>query len=328
MSLGIALYHFAGHRIFSGLSNQLLIPVFSLIRHQGKVSAFFVISVFALGYSVGRRKITGRYLISFLKRRLIRLSIPYWFTIGFVVITTWLATFFINDYDNRLPGFGSIIAHLLYVYPLFHYQPILEVFWTLVHTVQFYFAFILFLFVMQKIWPSEDLNNLGAFLFFSLTGILSTIFFKDTSAALCFKTWHMFCLGLLAYWLHKKWISWWVAISLIFCVALTVFLRYDPHKLFAILTTLLLVLASHLGKLSSWLKNSTIQFLGRISYSLFLIHGTIGWRVLSVGDRLTGHNTFSAIIWLIVATACSILCAYYMYIFIEKPSVLLSKRYA
>jgi peptidoglycan/LPS O-acetylase OafA/YrhL len=91
----------------------------------------------------------------------------------------------------------------------------------------------------------------------------------------------------LAFWLHKKWISWWVAISLIFCVALTVLLRYDPHKLFAILTTLLLLLASHLDKLSSWLKNSIIQFLGRISYSLFLIHGTVGWRILSVGDRLT-----------------------------------------
>jgi peptidoglycan/LPS O-acetylase OafA/YrhL len=137
VSLGIALYHFAGHRIFSELPNEFLTPLFSLLRHQGKVSAFFVISGFALGYSVGRRKITGRYLISFLKRRLIRLSIPYWFTIGFVLITTWLAAYFIKDYDNRMPALGSIITHVLYVYPLFRYQPILEVFWTLVHTVQF-----------------------------------------------------------------------------------------------------------------------------------------------------------------------------------------------
>ncbi len=69
-----------------------------------------------------------------------------------------------------------------------------------------------------------------------------------------------------------------------------------------------------------------MQFLGRISYSLYLIHGVVGYRTLSVGERLTGDGPAAAMGWLVVALAASLLTAWIMYQAVETPSSSLARR--
>jgi peptidoglycan/LPS O-acetylase OafA/YrhL len=88
----------------------------------------------------------------------------------------------------------------------------------------------------------------------------------------------------------------------------------------------LIYLVGRRGHLHDWLTTRWLQYLGRISYSLFLIHYPVSWLVLCLGCRLTGDHEISAVIWLAVALMASIVAADWMYEWIEMPSLRLTRR--
>jgi peptidoglycan/LPS O-acetylase OafA/YrhL len=284
-----------------------------------------VISGFVIAQSIATDRISLKYAATFLARRLLRLSPPYWATVVFVVVTTYVARQLLADYGNEMPSLGSVIAHLAYLYPFFGYEPILDIFWTLVHTVQFYFLFTLLFAILQKCWGCEQPSPAGALLLFVLPGVVSAVGVPGASG-LCVNTWYMFCLGVFAYWWHRRWVPTWLCVFFLACVALSLIGDGGSHKLTALVSAMLIMLASRLGTLGVWLGGRLLQFFGRISYSLFLIHGTIGWRVLSIGDRLTGPEQWFAAGWLCLAVGSSVVAAYLLYRCVELPSVRLSRR--
>jgi len=81
-----------------------------------------------------------------------------------------------------------------------------------------------------------------------------------------------------------------------------------------------------LGHLGDWLSARWLQYLGRISYSLFLIHYAVGWIVVVLGHWFTGDRAVVAVFWLFAALAASIGAAHLMYKFVEVPSVRLARR--
>ena len=89
----------------------------------------------------------------------------------------------------------------------------------------------------------------------------------------------------------------------------------------ALISGLTIYAAGRRGHLHDWLSARWLQFLGRISYSLFLIHYPVSWIVLSAGSRLTGNSAAAAVAWLAVALAASIGAAYLLYVWVEQPSL-------
>jgi peptidoglycan/LPS O-acetylase OafA/YrhL len=64
--------------------------------------------------------------------------------------------------------------------------------------------------------------------------------------------------------------------------------------------------------------NRLLAFLGRISYSLYLVHVPIGGRIINLGERM--HGGFPVkVAFLVAATAVSLTAAYAMYRFVELP---------
>lgn len=180
----------------------------------------------------------------------------------FVVVTTYFGRRLLADYRNEIPSLGSVVTHLLYLYPFFGYEPILAIFWTLVHTVQFYFLFALLFAVMQKCWGCEQPSPLGALLLVVLPGVVSAIG-MPVASGLCVNTWYMFCLGVFAYWWHRRWVSTWLCGFFLSCVAVSLICDVGSHKLTTVLSTMVIMLASRLGTLGSWLGGRLLQFVGR-----------------------------------------------------------------
>ncbi len=79
----------------------------------------------------------------------------------------------------------------------------------------------------------------------------------------------------------------------------------------------------HLG---DWLSAGWLQYLGRISYSLFLIHYPASWCVVSFGRYWSGDDPTAAVLWLVAALAASIGAAHLLYVCVEAPSVRFVKR--
>lgn len=83
------------------------------------------------------------------------------------------------------------------------------------------------------------------------------------------------------------------------------------------------------GRLGSWLNVGVLQYLGRISYSLYLIHFPVSHVVTTFGAQVTGQSPSPAVatMWLVLALAASLAAAHLLYLFVEAPSVRFAARF-
>jgi peptidoglycan/LPS O-acetylase OafA/YrhL len=83
------------------------------------------------------------------------------------------------------------------------------------------------------------------------------------------------------------------------------------------------------GRLATSLNFGILQYLGRTSYSLYLIHFPMSHVVTTLGTQLSGTSPSPAVatLWLVLALAASLAAAHVLYIFIEAPSVRLAARF-
>ncbi len=72
-----------------------------------------------------------------------------------------------------------------------------------------------------------------------------------------------------------------------------------------------------------WLSAQPWQFLGRISYSLYLFHPVVGWSAMSLALRYLPDE-----LALLAGIAVSIVSAYIAYLTVERPSINLSRKIA
>jgi peptidoglycan/LPS O-acetylase OafA/YrhL len=88
-------------------------------------------------------------------------------------------------------------------------------------------------------------------------------------------------------------------------------------------------IAGRLGRLGTWLNFGIVQYLGRISYSLYLIHFPMSHVVTTLGTQVTGTSPSPAVatLWLVLALAASLAAAHILYIFVEAPSVRFAARF-
>ena len=87
--------------------------------------------------------------------------------------------------------------------------------------------------------------------------------------------------------------------------------------------------AGRLGRLGTWLNWRVLQYLGRISYSLYLIHFPMSHVVTTLGAWILGDDPSpaAATVWLVLALAFSLMAAHTLYTFVEAPSVRWAARF-
>ena len=92
--------------------------------------------------------------------------------------------------------------------------------------------------------------------------------------------------------------------------------------------TMLVYIASASNKLTRWLNSPSLLFLGSISYGLYLLHPSIGWRLIALEKKIYGDdmNLLIASLAFLSGILISILAAWVMHILIEKPSMNFSHR--
>ena len=95
------------------------------------------------------------------------------------------------------------------------------------------------------------------------------------------------------------------------------------NGLSALVVAWLLVAAAKWEKMSVWLSGRATQFLGRISYSLYLIHPVIGWRFIKLLHEMHGADFTPIQAWLALGAGVgiSVLSAWMMYKVVEAPSL-------
>jgi peptidoglycan/LPS O-acetylase OafA/YrhL len=290
------------------------------LTHRGYlgVAIFFVLSGFVITSMLSPRRMSLRFLGQFALRRMVRLAIPCWVNIVRVLVMMRLAAGF--GAAHQSVSLAQVAAHLFYLQDLLGYRPISSVYCTLCFEIQFYLTLALLLWAAQKA-NARRRYFLVAFLLLLGLSVLASMNLIPTPRGFMFSYWWAFALGGLCYWTlaeQAPLVYLVVAASLVLCSSLAV---HGDWRLTALITTTLIFLAWRRQAMGRWLADPVSQFLGRISYSLYLCHPLFGWSAQSLALRYV--NQWGA---LAVGIVVSLLSSWLTYRYIERPSVSLSHR--
>ncbi|MGE5195108.1 MAG: acyltransferase family protein [Deltaproteobacteria bacterium] len=332
------------------------------------VQVFFVISGFVIAYSVRNARVTPGYLGNYALRRSIRLDPPYWTTILFVLLLHAILYLHLGfdsplDVPSRLEpalSWQLLAAHVLYLQNILRYDNLSAGFWTLCIEVQFYLLYVAGQGIAQR-FPYRgrrvpaDASPIGLLAVFAPLALASLFIWNNGFPPGENPWWNwfvagpsgdmwitrffcMFFLGASAWWALDGRIP--AAIFGIYAAALAgrIVWQGQTHGWGGDLTIGLCAalaagvstyLAGRLGRLGTWLNFGFLQYLGQISYSLYLIHFPMSHVVTTLGTQVSGTSPSPAVatLWLGLALAASLVAAHVLYIFVEAPSVRFAARF-
>lgn len=325
-------------------------PLRALVAGSEAVIFFFVLSGFVLSipFYSGRRMRYRDYVF----KRVCRIYIPFivsiligsfahelFYSSKIEGLTNWF-----NDNWSTQLNLDSAIDHLILIGTFT--SSINNVVWSLVHEMRISLFFPLIMFLLLKI---DTVKGIGLAILFSS---ISLMYYNLTNASFSgtevFATVHysaMFIVGALLS-KHKNEISDWIVnirikYKILFLVSgiITylylhpsfllnlIFINLDPYLRTVIDTwfvslgaCILIITGISFYQIKSILNNKVINYLGKISYSLYLTHIAV---LFSCVHLLYGkvNMVFISLIAIVVTIAVSSL----MYSFIEKPSMKLGR---
>ena len=314
-------------------TDWLWFPIDWIARNGAKgVDIFFVISGFVIAMSVSKGAGTVGYLGRFVLRRSIRLDPPYWSAILLEVVLLLSTLQLFPEHPATLPSGAQLLSHLFYLQDLLGYGNIVLSFWTLCYEIQFY-GFFVGLIVLRHYLPAVLQSTRFTALFAGGLFMLSlwVRFINPASApnGLFIDRWYQFFIGALTYLaisapgrLKMLYLAWATLAVALVCVSASLI------QLLPILVSAWLLLAARDERWGRLLSARPLQFLGAISYSLYLYHASVGWRFVSLMQKLVPGRWTSAmaIAVYLAGIGVSILFAALMWRFVERPFLRLSQK--
>lgn len=337
-ALGVAVYHINRYGPLVEPADQLIPSPIRVIAEHGwmGVQVFFVISGFVIAYSLRNARITPRFLGNYVLRRAIRLDPPYWATICCVLLLN-AVTFLVEDVPppmDAFPTWPQFITHFFYLQNVLSYGNLSVGFWTLCIEVQFYILVILLLGLAQRLpWGSrrdpQGMPAVNLLIAFAPLALLSLFHFSMTDG---YEDWiirffSMFFAGALAWWTLDGRVPHVIFWAFIAAMGFRLTLDWTTDIAVAAIAATAIYTVGRMGRLGTWLNASWLQYLGRISYSLYLIHFPVAHIVTHFGYRCTGDEPVPALLWTILAVVASLGAAHLLYLYVEAPSVRFAARF-
>ena len=305
-ALSVCLFHF-GKANIEFLGNTMWYPKITTHGWLG-VEAFFVLSGFIIPYSLVKSSYTIKKFFKFFAKRCLRIEPPYLISILLVILLGYISTLFPGFKGAAFSfNFWQFISHLAYLPEHFGFDWLLPVYWTLEAEFHYYILIGLFLPLLWK-------NKFSLFSGFAVA--LAASFFIPLYV---FSYMPLFVMGIAvcAFRTGKigQFESWVVIIA---AVSVSLIRGQDYFMpLTGAITALLICYAEF--------KTKATEFLGKISYSLYLLHIPVGSRIINLGGRYANTEWK---IWavLLIALLVTMIVSWIFYKLVEYPSQMLSKR--
>lgn len=293
------------------------------------VAIFFVLSGFVIAHSLRNEaaglKSSGRFML----RRSIRLDPPYWAAIIVVISFAALARVVMPEQGRESVTAEQLLAHIFYLQDLLGFSQIDPVFWTLCLEVQFYLAYSIAL-IAGGYRPETGIETRRMRLVLALTFLISLVWvfgiMPQLWPGLFLPFFHCFLLGVGVYWAWLKpparlwFFVFWALVSI------GGLWRSDLVSLASAGTAAVIAIAALSGNISATSKVRSLQFLGLVSYSLYLFHNPITGASFNVGYRISGRTPAMEACWLGVSILACIFTATLMWWAVERPSMALARR--
>jgi peptidoglycan/LPS O-acetylase OafA/YrhL len=305
-SLMVCIYHLV-------LGNTLFFDANSFIEQLSKfgflgVEIFFIISGFVVPYSMLSNSYQFSNLGKFLYRRSARVEIPYLVSIALVLMLNYLASLFSN-FNGLAFAFDAkeFFANIFYLSDFLNtswYQP-------LYYTLKIEFQFYIFIGLFLTLILSKNK-------YIQLIAIITMIGLSFLNVIELFKYLNLFTIGILTFLYKTEKINLKYYLVYVFIILGFLFFQFKMEIVLVSLFSVLYILLMNT-------ENKVLDFLGKISFSLYLIHIPIGGKIINLGMRFIQQD-YQKYILLGISLAVSIAFAYLFFVLIESPALKLSKK--
>jgi peptidoglycan/LPS O-acetylase OafA/YrhL len=301
------------------------------------VVIFFVLSGFVVDYSLHSKPMSLRFFGHFVAKRSLRLDPPYWASIAITIIVGIASARFKNDLYT-IPSPLTVVTHMFYFQDLLGKTPIGEVYWTLALEIQMYLSFCGFLVALN--WLKRNLKSTWIEpAAFTVAFILASTYplgiaEHSTFAKTYFPYAFLFLAGVfISRWKRNPTDRWTIgllgaqaAVLVVGTVIAHSHTDENARSGFALLTLMAIMAAIRLGKITTWMSGRTWQFLGRVSYSLYLLHVAVLGPLFWLAFKLTGSSKATQAFWFFAATVICIVTAWVFSLIVEQPAMRLSQK--
>lgn len=326
-SLWVVLFHAAEGKhipaLLAALPGSVAVAAFGA-GHLG-VPIFFALSGFVIAYSLRDAEPSWAMFGRFVVRRSLRLDPPYWAAIALALAMAWLSARVIHK-PWHAPAAPTILAHLFYLQGLLQAPAINPAFWTLTYEVQFYLFFVATQVVTAKLAPRHGAT--AAWIIFYALAIGSALgLFGSLWPGVFFGLWANFLVGALAYIAPgRPWATLGLAV-LVAAMAARAGITGEGFAAAAAACAVLFYWSLRRGFATTALSWPWLQFLGTISYSMYLLHNPITGATGFVSRRLglagsAGRESGELLVILAAVIGGSTLFWY----LVERPAHRLSQR--
>jgi len=311
-SLGVVLFHAVEGNHISLLPEWLRYVV---SFGEAGVPLFFVISGFVIAHSLQDQRMSPTKLGRFMLRRSIRLDPPYWIAIAIAIAASLLASSLFPDRAQQQFSLAQIAAHIGYLQNILGFDNINPVFWTLCYEVQFYVVFAAILFAPSRFALPAALAI--SLLWCYRLGPDLPGFFPNL--------WYAFLLGAITWyaWMNPGMTP--VFLVYFLGVILAAIWHNDGFAIECCVGAAVIFVVAKMGKLTTFLGWRPLQFLGAISYSLYLLHNPVTGAVFRASHYFGGGPIVQALGWAASIAAC-IFVASMLYRLVERPCMRLSRE--
>ncbi len=329
-ALWVVLFHLSeGHHIDT-LRRMLPRVVVEVVFDWGDrgVAVFFVLSGFVMALTARRILFTGNVAARFVARRLVRLVPPY-----YVAVAISLAVLAVKSHSGQgVPpvSIGQLLAHAAFLQDVLGIRHLNPVYWTLCIEVQFYGAFALLMALADAMsrrgWRHARLAcDLGMAIVVLAwpAGVLQTPGWPGSFLPY----FALFMAGALVSQAGEAGARRWLGFA--FAIGLTSLgvARSDPFAVTGGVTAAALGLATQAGAMGTWMSARPWQWLGSISYSLYLVHNpATGATNRLVARWLPAGGASAELLGAAASIAVSLMVAWALWAVVERPSIRASHR--
>jgi peptidoglycan/LPS O-acetylase OafA/YrhL len=274
----IVWHHLAFYGPMSDVAYSLAPRLIDLLFDHGRaaVQIFFVVGGMLTARTLARGvPLDGRGAASAVWRRYRRIGFPYLAALGVAVGANEVARSLMDHSSiSGSPTLGQLFAHVLFLQHILGYEALTAGIWYLAIDFQMVLLTLLILGASARGSGSPARSFWAAQAAFGLIAVASLFWFNRDSRL---DNWAIYFFGSFFLGMAVQWtLSGKLPRSLLWSYAglmvAAMILDWRRNLLVALITGLSLYGAGRSGLLSSWPRNRVTGFLGRISYSLFLIH--------------------------------------------------------
>jgi peptidoglycan/LPS O-acetylase OafA/YrhL len=334
-SLLILLHHFALYPPLCENAKPILGAVVDWIRDYARMTqVFFVIGGYLMAHTMSSRAwglpTVGRFLV----HRYCRLGIPYLVAIFLAISACWYGRGWLpEEVVGKPPTLGQFVAHLFFLQEILGYEHLSAGIWFVCINIQLGLVYSMIYF-LRDILPRWH----------GFHGIAKGV---DIPMIL---GWGISLFSLFYFNLHSKWDLWAIYFFPYFFMGVVVhralhIKRYEGEFWFyiivvvvamafewrwrmasAVLVGLLLFVACKSSFGTRWPKSRIIAQMGKVSYSLFLVHYPVLILVASTWERHSWTSPSQAVVGLFMAFVLSVAVSFIFQRYIELPVARLIRK--